>query len=56
MYQYDAADKGMKVASNSAQLRVYGVPATATESPSIDGDNLQRMGIWSDTLMRDNSG
>jgi hypothetical protein len=55
-YQYGAASKGMKVASNGGQLLVNGVPATATESASIDGDNFQRMGIWFDTLMRDTSG
>ena len=55
VYQYDAASRSMKVASNGGQTMINGVPATATESASIDSDNFQRMGIWFDTLMRDTS-
>jgi NADPH-dependent 2,4-dienoyl-CoA reductase/sulfur reductase-like enzyme len=53
VYQYDATERKMKVASHGGQTLVNGVPATATESSSIDGDNFENMSIWFRTLMAD---
>ncbi|HSQ73534.1 MAG TPA: FAD/NAD(P)-binding oxidoreductase [Rubrivivax sp.] len=53
VYQYDATERKMKIASNGGQTLVNGVPAAATESASIDGDNFENMGIWFKTLMSD---
>jgi NADPH-dependent 2,4-dienoyl-CoA reductase/sulfur reductase-like enzyme len=56
VYQYDAAERKMKVASHGGQTLVDGAPATATESASINGDNFENMGIWFKTLMSDTTG
>jgi sulfide dehydrogenase [flavocytochrome c] flavoprotein chain len=56
VYQYDAAERKMKVASNGGQTLVNGSPATATEAASINGDNFEDMGIWFKTLMSDTAG
>ena len=56
VYQYDPADRKMKVASNGGQTVVNGVPATATEAASINSDNFEDMGTWFKTLMRDTAG
>ena len=53
VYQYDATDGKMKIASNGGQLLINGQPATATESSVINGDNFEDMGIWFKTLMQD---
>lgn len=53
VYQYDATDGKMKIASNGGQLTVNGVPASATESSVINGDNFEDMGTWFQTLMQD---
>lgn len=53
VYQYDAAEGKMKVASNGGQMVVNGAPATATEAASISNDNFQDMGTWFKTLMAD---
>ncbi len=53
VYQYDATERKMKIASNGGQTLVNGLPATATESSSIDGDNFENMSIWFRTLMAD---
>jgi len=53
VYQYDAADGKMKVASNGGQTLVNGVPAAATEAASINSDNFKDMGTWFNTLMGD---
>jgi NADPH-dependent 2,4-dienoyl-CoA reductase/sulfur reductase-like enzyme len=56
VYQYDAADRRMKVASHGGQTLVGGAPAAATESASINGDNFENMGVWFKTLMSDTTG
>lgn len=56
VYQYDAVDRKMKVASHGGQTVVNGAPATATESAAINGDNFENMGIWFKTLMSDTTG
>lgn len=53
VYQYDATDGKMKIASNGGKLLVNGVPAAATESSVINGDNFEDMGTWFKTLMQD---
>ena len=53
VYQYDATDGKMKIASNGGQLTVNGAPATATESSVINSDNFEDMGTWFKTLMQD---
>jgi len=53
VYQYDAADGKMKVASNGGLTLVNGGTATATEAASITSDNFQDMGTWFKTLMLD---
>lgn len=53
VYQYDATERKMKIASNGGQTLVNGLPAAATESSSIDGDNFENMSIWFRTLMSD---
>jgi NADPH-dependent 2,4-dienoyl-CoA reductase/sulfur reductase-like enzyme len=53
VYQYDATDGKMKVASNGGKITFNGVPATATEAASITSDNFQDMGTWFRTLMLD---
>ena len=53
VYQYDATDGKMKIASNGGKLLVNGVPAAATESSVINGDNFEDMGTWFQTLMQD---
>jgi NADPH-dependent 2,4-dienoyl-CoA reductase/sulfur reductase-like enzyme len=53
VYQYDAAEAKMKVASNGGKTIVNGSPATATEAASINGDNFEDMGTWFKTLMAD---
>ncbi len=56
VYQYDATDGKMKVASNGGQTLVNGAAATATEAASINGDNFEDMGTWFKTLMGDTAG
>lgn len=53
VYQYDATDRKMKIASNGGQTMVNGVAATATESDTITSENFRQMGTWFNTLMRD---
>lgn len=53
VYQYDATDKRMKVASNGGQTLVNGVAATPTEAASVSQDNFKDMGTWFTTLMKD---
>lgn len=53
VYQYDATDRKMKIASNGGQTMVNGVAATATESDAITSENFRQMGTWFNTLMRD---
>ena len=53
VYQYDPADRKMKVASNGGQTIVNGAPAAATEAASINSDNFKDMGTWFKTLMGD---
>ncbi|HRI18409.1 MAG TPA: hypothetical protein PL196_07800 [Burkholderiaceae bacterium] len=53
VFQYDAVERKMKVASNGGQTVVDGVPATPTEAASITSDNYQNMGIWFNTLTGD---
>lgn len=53
VYQYDATDGKMKIASNGGKLLVNGLPAAATESSVINSDNFKDMGIWFKTLMQD---
>ncbi len=53
VYQYDPTDGKMKIASNGGQMVVNGLPAAATESSVINGDNFEDMGIWFKTLMLD---
>ena len=53
VYQYDPVEGRMKVASNGGQTLVNGLPASATEAASIDGDNFEDMGTWFKTLMGD---
>ena len=53
LYQYDATERKMKIASSGGQTLVNGLPATATESSSLDGDNFENMSIWFRTLMAD---
>jgi len=53
VYQYDAADGKMKVASNGGKITFNGVTATPTEAASITSDNFQDMGTWFKTLMLD---
>jgi sulfide dehydrogenase [flavocytochrome c] flavoprotein chain len=56
VYQYDATDRKMKVASNGGKTLVNGLPATATEAASINSDNFEDMGTWFKTLMQDTAG
>jgi sulfide dehydrogenase [flavocytochrome c] flavoprotein subunit len=56
VYQYDAVERKMKVASNGGKTMVNGSPATATEAASINGDNFEDMGVWFKTLMSDTAG
>jgi hypothetical protein len=56
VYQYDAVERKMKVASNGGKTLVNGSPATATEAASITGDNFEDMGVWFKTLMSDTAG
>ena len=53
VYQYDATDGRMKIASNGGRTVVDGLPAKATEAAEINADNFEDMGIWFKTLMRD---
>lgn len=53
VYQYDATDGKMKIASNGGQLLINGQLATATESSVINNDNFKDMGTWFKTLMQD---
>jgi sulfide dehydrogenase [flavocytochrome c] flavoprotein chain len=56
VYQYDATDARMKIASNGGLTVVNGVPATATEAAAISSENFKDMGTWFSTLMRDTAG
>jgi NADPH-dependent 2,4-dienoyl-CoA reductase/sulfur reductase-like enzyme len=56
VYQYDATDRKMKVASSGGKTVVNGMPATATEASSISSDNFKDMGTWFNTLMGDTTG
>jgi sulfide dehydrogenase [flavocytochrome c] flavoprotein chain len=56
VYQYDATDRKMKVASSGGKTVVNGMPATATEAASINSDNFKDMGTWFNTLMGDTTG
>ena len=56
VYQYDAVERKMKIASSGGRTTINGVPATATESASISTDNFQDMGTWFKTLMLDTAG
>jgi NADPH-dependent 2,4-dienoyl-CoA reductase/sulfur reductase-like enzyme len=56
VYQYDPADRRMKIASNGGRTTIDGVPATATESAAITTDNFEDMGTWFRTLMLDTAG
>jgi sulfide dehydrogenase [flavocytochrome c] flavoprotein subunit len=56
VYQYDPADRAMKVASNGGRTIVDGAPAVPTEAASINSDNFEHMGIWFKTLMHDTTG
>jgi NADPH-dependent 2,4-dienoyl-CoA reductase/sulfur reductase-like enzyme len=53
VYQYDAAERKMKVAASGGRTLINGVPAAATEAASINGDNFEDMGTWFRTLMSD---
>ncbi|MBL8388310.1 MAG: FAD-dependent oxidoreductase [Hydrogenophaga sp.] len=53
VYQYDPADKRMKVASNGGQTVINGVAATPTEAASVSQENFKDMGTWFTTLMKD---
>lgn len=55
VYQYDPIDQRMKVAASGGQTTINGLPATATEAASVNGDNFEDMGIWFKTLMKDTS-
>jgi sulfide dehydrogenase [flavocytochrome c] flavoprotein subunit len=55
VYQFDATEGKMKIASNGGKTQVNGAPATATEAGSINGDNFEDMGTWFRTLMADTS-
>ncbi len=56
VYQYDATDGRMKVASNGGQTMVNGAAAAPTEAASINGDNFEDMGTWFKALMGDTTG
>ncbi len=45
----------MKIAASGGQTTINGLPATATEAASVNGDNFEDMGIWFKTLMKDTS-
>lgn len=53
VYQYDPADRKMKVASSGGKTVVNGAPAGATEAAAINSDNFKDMGTWFKTLMGD---
>jgi sulfide dehydrogenase [flavocytochrome c] flavoprotein subunit len=53
VYQFDPADRKMKVASSGGKTIVNGAPATPTEAAAINSDNFKDMGIWFKTLMSD---
>ena len=56
VYQYDATERKMKVASNGGKIVVDGAPAVPTEAAKIDSDNFKNMGTWFTTLMGDTLG
>jgi sulfide dehydrogenase [flavocytochrome c] flavoprotein subunit len=53
VYQFDPADRKMKVASSGGKTVINGAPATATEAAAINSDNFKDMGTWFQTLMGD---
>jgi hypothetical protein len=53
VYQYDPADRKMKVASSGGKTVVNDAPAIATEAAAINSDNFKDMGTWLKTLMGD---